>query len=351
MPRFTIGIPTYNRADLLRQSLASAVGQSSPDVEVLVSDNASTDETPQVVRSFGDRVRYHRNPSNIGSWPNFARLVELAGGEFFSWLQDDDLLHRDFARRAADALALSEDTDAYVAYSYLSPSITTFYYPTMMGPVVPLDWMQGGLRILEGSLVTPLSLLYSFGMPPALAFRTSALRDALRTINPDCELFNERIVLSAATARGKIAVDPWPAALFRRHADQAHQVILRGAPDARQKQWSILANTLGHSLESRDDRWQEALSSFLPEIPVEYRLKWLNEDTPGPNVWQSVHPLAAQVREMLVASIPPEARGRIRGPSRESRAKQVVRGLVPPVLWKLLRGLLRPGEAGSWERE
>src|SRR5205823_4293943 len=103
MSKFTIGIPTYNRAHFLRRSLKSACDQTWPDVEVLVSDNASTDETEEVVRSYGERVRYHRNPENIGMWPNFARLAEMAEGEYFSWLQDDDLIHCDFARRAVAA--------------------------------------------------------------------------------------------------------------------------------------------------------------------------------------------------------------------------------------------------------
>src|SRR4051812_3233171 len=108
MARFTIGIPTYNRAQFLGKSLEAACDQSSPDVEVLVSDNASTDETPEVVHSYGERVRYHRNPENIGMWPNLIKLVELAEGEYFSWLQDDDLIHRDFVRRATEAFAISD---------------------------------------------------------------------------------------------------------------------------------------------------------------------------------------------------------------------------------------------------
>jgi cellulose synthase/poly-beta-1,6-N-acetylglucosamine synthase-like glycosyltransferase len=78
LPRFTIGIPTYNRRDLLANALQAAVGQTFPDHEILTCDSASTDRTPEVVRSFGDRVRYHRNATNIGMWPNFAKEVELA---------------------------------------------------------------------------------------------------------------------------------------------------------------------------------------------------------------------------------------------------------------------------------
>src|SRR4051812_20844699 len=106
MPRFTIGIPTYNRAHLLRGSMAAALEQTWPDVEVVVSDNASTDKTSEVVGAAGPRVRYARNPTNRGAAYNVARLVELARGDYFSFLPDDDLIHRDFARRAAEAFSL-----------------------------------------------------------------------------------------------------------------------------------------------------------------------------------------------------------------------------------------------------
>jgi glycosyltransferase involved in cell wall biosynthesis len=105
MPRFTIGMPTYNRCDLLANALRAAVGQTYPELEILVCDNASTDRTPEVVRSSGDRVRYHRSATNIGMWLNFAKTVELAEVEYFSWLQDDDLIHRDFVRRALETFA------------------------------------------------------------------------------------------------------------------------------------------------------------------------------------------------------------------------------------------------------
>src|SRR4051812_747612 len=116
MARFTIGIPTYNRDVTLREALASAVDQTYPDVEVVVSDNGSCLETPSVAHSFGDRVRYHRDPTNIGMWPNFGKLPEMATGEYFSWLQDDDLIHRDFARRAAETFERDESIVVYAGF-------------------------------------------------------------------------------------------------------------------------------------------------------------------------------------------------------------------------------------------
>jgi len=69
--RVTIAIPTRNRSHLLRVSLESALAQDYPDVQVMVLDNASTDDTQMVVRSFADtRVTYCRSEANLGTLAN-----------------------------------------------------------------------------------------------------------------------------------------------------------------------------------------------------------------------------------------------------------------------------------------
>jgi glycosyltransferase involved in cell wall biosynthesis len=102
----TIVIPTYNRAELLRESLASALAQEGAEVRVLVSDNASTDGTANVVGSFADpRVTYHRHPHNLGMMGNFRAAIERVDTEYVAVLPDDDLYEPDHVARALAALA------------------------------------------------------------------------------------------------------------------------------------------------------------------------------------------------------------------------------------------------------
>lgn len=103
----TIGIPTYNRADgYLRQALESALNQTYENIEVIVSDNCSTDNTEAVVRAFSDqRLRYFRHDENIGANNNFNFCVEQARGDYFLLLHDDDMIDADFVQvclKAAD---------------------------------------------------------------------------------------------------------------------------------------------------------------------------------------------------------------------------------------------------------
>jgi glycosyltransferase involved in cell wall biosynthesis len=103
--KLTICVPTYNRVGYLQGALASLCAQTFRDFELIVVDNGSTDGTAGLVASVGDaRVRYHRNPSNLGSIRNWNRCLELATAELVAICHDDDTYAPDFLRRAVDML-------------------------------------------------------------------------------------------------------------------------------------------------------------------------------------------------------------------------------------------------------
>ncbi|GJL63794.1 MAG: hypothetical protein NPIRA04_24480 [Nitrospirales bacterium] len=94
----TIGIPTYNRANaFLPQALESAIAQTYENLEIIVSDNCSTDNTETVVKGYGDpRIKYFRHGKNIGPLGNSNFCLEQAQGEYFLQLHDDDVIDPDF---------------------------------------------------------------------------------------------------------------------------------------------------------------------------------------------------------------------------------------------------------------
>lgn len=96
-PLLTIAIPTFSRALYLRELLSCLFVELSnqPSVELLISDNASTDNTAEVIGEFqnlGMTIEYLRNGENIGPDPNFRQCFEKAKGKFVWILGDDDLL-------------------------------------------------------------------------------------------------------------------------------------------------------------------------------------------------------------------------------------------------------------------
>jgi Glycosyl transferase family 2 len=355
MAKFTIGIPTYNRAGFVRHAIESALDQSWPDVEVLVSDNASTDGTAEVVRSFGDRVRYHRNPENIGNWPNFARLTELACGDYFIWLQDDDLVHRDFTRRAVEGMESGDNVGVYAAFDVNGPSATSFNRPMLYGPPIALNWMRSELRVIDGNIVAPLSFFVSFANPPAIAFRTSVIRKAVQCFDPECELLNERIVLTRAAAQAKVAVDPWPAAIFLSHEQQLSRSA--SSRDALIRQWLLMADQIGNHLSTLEpEAWKPLLEQCFAEISIPDRLEWIHHIVPylpvSEEVWGGAHPLAREVRSMLLHSLPElvqeEELARVEMEREAARARsdpswinRAARQLAPPLAWDALRSIRR----------
>ena len=107
VPRLTVGLPVYNGATYLAESIDALLGQSYEDFELIISDNASTDGTPDICRRYekqDSRVRYVRQPCNIGLAPNHNFTVEQARGELFKWASHDDLYARDMLKYCVDAL-------------------------------------------------------------------------------------------------------------------------------------------------------------------------------------------------------------------------------------------------------
>ena len=93
----TIAIPTYNRAGFLKTAIESCIKQTYQNIEILVLDGGSTDNTKQVVESFNDsKIVYYKNAENIGMMRSWNRCIELSGGEFIIILGDDDTLHTNF---------------------------------------------------------------------------------------------------------------------------------------------------------------------------------------------------------------------------------------------------------------
>lgn len=95
MTKLSLCIPTYNRSEYLSALLDSILAQKDPDIEVVISDNASTDNTAEVVESYKAKFSslvYVRQPENIGMDRNFLAIVENATGDYAWMIGDDDCL-------------------------------------------------------------------------------------------------------------------------------------------------------------------------------------------------------------------------------------------------------------------
>lgn len=106
-PTVSIGLPVYNGARFLREALDSLLGQTYRDFELIVSDNASTDETAAICAEYvalDPRVRYIRQPVNIGAPRNWSFVVTVARGRYFKWASCNDRCAQDMLERCVTVL-------------------------------------------------------------------------------------------------------------------------------------------------------------------------------------------------------------------------------------------------------
>ncbi|UMG91536.1 glycosyltransferase family A protein [Nocardioides sp. TF02-7] len=118
-PRLSIGLPVYNGGDYLAQSLDALLGQTFEDFEIVVSSNASTDDTDDTVRRYAAedrRIRLVRQAENIGAARNHDVVFRHARGELFKWASADDLYARDLLERCV--AVLDEEPDVVLAHSW-----------------------------------------------------------------------------------------------------------------------------------------------------------------------------------------------------------------------------------------
>lgn len=117
IPRLSIGMPVYNGENYVADAIRSILDQTYTDFELIVSDNASTDATPEIVEAFAaidPRVRFVRNARNMGASYNFNRTFELARGEYFRQAAHDDTLAPTCLEKCIAVL----DADPAVALAY-----------------------------------------------------------------------------------------------------------------------------------------------------------------------------------------------------------------------------------------
>lgn len=148
-PLVSVCIPTYRRAERLRRAIGRLLECSYPNLEIIVSDNASPDHTQQVCEELArmhPQVRYMRQPVNQGATRNFELVGAEARGKYFLWHADDDYLDPDYIARcvaeleADSSLALVAGRGTY----HKGDHAVTF-----RGNVIDADSRHGFLRALH----------------------------------------------------------------------------------------------------------------------------------------------------------------------------------------------------------
>jgi glycosyltransferase involved in cell wall biosynthesis len=173
VPLITIFIPTYKRPHRLRKAIRSCQTQTHQNIRIVVSDNASNDETFEIVQAISkedDRIYYFCHPTNVGMLNNYQHGLSTINTEFFSFLSDDDILLPHFCEVALKNFSQFPD----IAFSACSTAIIS----DKKGVVkIPLDlWPREG-RYLPFEGITEM-LGDKYPVPTTVLFRTQFISNA-----------------------------------------------------------------------------------------------------------------------------------------------------------------------------
>lgn len=164
-PSVSIGLPVRNGERRLAAVVASVLAQHHADLELVISDNASTDGTEALCRELArhdNRIRYHRQPENIGLLNNFVATMRLARGQYFRWISDEDALAPSYLSRCLAAFAT--DPRLILVTTQVSfigddqAARTASYDGTRLNSDDPVERFAEMLRLLNEShlLIDPL---------------------------------------------------------------------------------------------------------------------------------------------------------------------------------------------------
>ena len=174
-PLVSIGLPVRNGERTVGRAVRSVLEQDHAHLDVVISDNASTDGTEEICRDLArsdSRVHYIRQPENIGLIPNFYAVLHEARGSYFKWMGDDDWLTPTFVRRCVE---LFEEDPALLVVTTRQGHVlpagqvsSTGYDRDDLRSPRPLERFKGLLYVLAESDVD-LDVLYGMVRPGPVA--------------------------------------------------------------------------------------------------------------------------------------------------------------------------------------
>jgi len=197
IPLVTVGVPVYNGQDNIEKCLYSVLNQTYHNTQVVISDNASTDDTPKVCERIcaeDERVSYVRQPVNLGLTANFNAVFDLAEGDYFIWLGHDDWLSERYIEVCLETLQGNPDVSLVCG--------RTIYYQdgeeSYRGVVVQLPQESPQERV-----ATYYSLVSENG-----TFYGLMRREQLARVKMIDVMGGDWLVIAAMAFQGKVATVP-----------------------------------------------------------------------------------------------------------------------------------------------
>jgi glycosyltransferase involved in cell wall biosynthesis len=244
MPGISVCIPTYNGARYLADAIDSVLRQDCGDFELIVCDNASTDDTPVLCARYLDpRMRYVRFEQLVGQAANWNRCLELGTSEYLVLLHADDVLRPAYLGRAASVLASNPGVSlAHCSVQHIDEAGTPVFLKRLYDEpkVVPGDAFLKRL-LVEGCLISPAGVMV----------RRRAYQAAGRFVEHVVWGVDWNMWMRIAL-QGDVAYVPETLALYREHSSSGTAAVSASARNGRDELWA-LEDVLARIPRSRTD--------------------------------------------------------------------------------------------------
>lgn len=212
--RVTVVIPTYNRSEYLKQSIASVLAQTYTEFDLLISDNASTDNTQDVVDSFRDpRIHYFRHQENCGLSGNYRFVLTHPKTEFIAYLSDDDLYTPEMLATAIGIL------DQYPDAAYFA-CVGKFFGDEVGGELRPHAITDRETLFLYMPPASAVSFLGIDNPGPMAVCRRRVLHSGIHWPKPDY-VPGDLFILTQLMIQGGFVFSNLPLYQFRIHGQNA----------------------------------------------------------------------------------------------------------------------------------
>ncbi len=230
IPLVSIGIPVYNGEAFLRQCLDSILHQTFQDFEIIIADNASTDQTEAICQEYAaqdQRIRYHRNAQNLGAARNYDLTFELSRGQYFKWAAHDDLIAPTYLERCVEVL--EQDSSVVLCHSITALidgegheipfDVERDCFVDREGHAFrkldrPRNFDSAAPHVRYGEVLTGTRWCFEvFGLVRSELFRRSSKHGAYYG--------SDKVLLSELSLVGRFVLLPEPLFFNRRHSNQS----------------------------------------------------------------------------------------------------------------------------------
>jgi glycosyltransferase involved in cell wall biosynthesis len=215
-PLISIGMPVYNGGVYLREALESVLAQEYPHFELIISDDASTDDTEAICREYAakdQRIRYYRHTVRLLMYKNFKQAFDYAQGEYFLWFAHDDIWHPAYLKELL-ALLLQHESAVLAGcqVTELLPDKSHSWLVPLVPATLRMTRMERMTSYIENTPHAICHLIYGLFRRQVLA-RSKALK--LADASNDPKIGFDHLIIFDCLAQGDIVVSEQPLFLGR----------------------------------------------------------------------------------------------------------------------------------------